>query len=34
MGTLSIDGSRLVKLNHPRIKEEFGVHGFEPNAYF
>jgi hypothetical protein len=32
MRTLAVDGSRLVLPNHPSIKEEFGVHGFGPNA--
>ena len=29
---LSVDGTRLVLPNHPSIKEEFGEHGFGPNA--
>lgn len=32
MRTLAVDGSRLVLPNHPTVKEEFGVHGFGPNA--
>jgi hypothetical protein len=29
---LSVDGTRLLLPNHPSIKEEFGEHGFGPNA--
>jgi hypothetical protein len=29
---LSVDGTRLALPNHPSIKEEFGEHGFGPNA--
>ena len=32
MRLLSIDGTRLVLPNHKSIKEEFGEHGFGPNA--
>jgi len=32
MRTLAVDGSRLVLPNHATVKEEFGVHGFGPNA--
>jgi hypothetical protein len=29
---LAVDGTRLVLPNHPSVKEEFGEHGFGPNA--
>jgi hypothetical protein len=29
---LAVDGSRISLPNHPSIKEEFGEHGFGPNA--
>lgn len=32
MRLLSIDGTRLVLPNHKTVKEEFGEHGFGPNA--
>lgn len=32
MRLLSIDGTRLLLPNHPSVKEEFGSHGFGPNA--
>lgn len=32
MRLLASDGTRLVLPNHPSIKEEFGEHGFGPNA--
>ena len=32
MRLLASDGSRLTLPNHPSIKEEFGEHGFGPNA--
>lgn len=32
MRLLSVDGTRLVLPNHSTVKEEFGEHGFGPNA--
>ncbi|MFC2087755.1 IS4 family transposase, partial [Bacteroidota bacterium] len=32
MRILSVDGTRLVLPNHKSVKEEFGEHGFGPNA--
>lgn len=32
MRLLSVDGTRLVLPNHSSVKEEFGEHGFGPNA--
>lgn len=32
MRLLAVDGTRLVLPNHPSIKEEYGEHGFGPNA--